>query len=57
MEEYKTNQIKLNSCRKKLLIFNNILQFFVDLVDFNVILSDKIQAICRWLVFYPTKLC
>ena len=24
--------------------------FFVDFVDFNIILSDKIQAICRWLV-------
>ena len=38
---------------EKLLICNNILQFFVDFVDFNIILSDKIQAICRWLVFYP----
>ena len=29
----------------------------VDFADSNINLPDKIQAICRWLVFYPTKLC
>ena len=35
------------------MICNGILQFFVDFVDFDVIFSDKIQTICRWLVLYP----
>ena len=39
------------SCQKNCWFVIIYYNSFIDFVDFNVIFSDKIQALCRWLVF------